>query len=112
MILDAGRAASNSAGKHRRVGAHVGRRARGRAAAAVRGADEPCRAGGRRTVLEALGPSARGSTEPRVKARIDTRGYPLGASVTKKDMDALPITHDPVHGDWNCTRNPRQACGK
>lgn len=63
------------------------------------------------TVVQLIG-SVRTSTGLRVKARIDTRSYPLGVSVTNKDMDALLITRDPFHGDWNYTIHPRQACDK
>jgi transposase len=63
------------------------------------------------TVVQLIG-SVRTSTGLRVKARIDTRSYPLGVSVTNKDMDALLIMRDPFHGDWNYTIHPRQACDK
>jgi transposase len=42
-----------------------------------------------------------------VAAALDTRDYPLGVSVSKARMDALPIRPHPWHGTWNYTIHPR-----
>ncbi len=37
---------------------------------------------------------------------LDTGQYPTGAKYTKKDIDALPVTHHDFHPDWNYTVRP------
>jgi len=42
----------------------------------------------------------------RVDAELDTRDYPLGVSVSRARMQALPIEPHPCHGTWNYTIHP------
>jgi hypothetical protein len=42
-----------------------------------------------------------------VKARLDTRRYPTGKKVTKKEMSEIRIDRHDFHGDWNYTIRPR-----
>jgi transposase len=51
--------------------------------------------------------ATRTRTGLRVAAALDTRDYPLGVSVSKARMDALPIQPHPWHGTWNYTIHPR-----
>ena len=44
-----------------------------------------------------------------VKAKLDTRTYPLGVKVPKVDMEALHLTQDSFHGEWNYTIHPRRG---
>jgi transposase len=50
--------------------------------------------------------ATRTRTGLRVAAALDTRDYPLGRSVSKQRMDALPIQPHPWHGAWNYTIYP------
>jgi hypothetical protein len=43
-----------------------------------------------------------------VHAELDTGSYPKGVEVSKKDIDALPITHHKFHPEWNYTLRPDQ----
>jgi Rhodopirellula transposase DDE domain len=59
--------------------------------------------------------ATRTRTGLRVQAALDTRDYPLGVSVSKQRMDALPIQPHPWHGGWNYTiyptpRSERASC--
>jgi DNA-binding transcriptional regulator YdaS (Cro superfamily) len=51
--------------------------------------------------------ATRTRTGLRVAAALDTHDYPLGISVSKARMDALPIQPHPWHGTWNYTIHPR-----
>jgi hypothetical protein len=44
----------------------------------------------------------------RVHAELDTGSYPLGRSVSKQRMAALPLQPHPVHGSWNYTLHPAE----
>jgi hypothetical protein len=44
-----------------------------------------------------------------VRAKLDTRRYPIGKRVSDKEMRLLRIEEDPFHGDWNYTLHPRDA---
>jgi len=41
-----------------------------------------------------------------VRAELDTGTYPTGIKYTKKQIDALPITHHDFHGEWNYSVAP------
>lgn len=43
-----------------------------------------------------------------VHAELDTHAYPKGVEVSKKDVDALPITRHKFHPEWNYTLRPHQ----
>jgi hypothetical protein len=59
------------------------------------------------TVVQLIG-SVRTTTGLRVKARLDTRIYPPGIKVSQFELDALEISHEAFHGEWNYTIKPRQ----
>ena len=42
-----------------------------------------------------------------VQCALDTRDYPKGIKVTDDEMDALNITGDAFHPEWNYTISPR-----
>jgi hypothetical protein len=42
-----------------------------------------------------------------VTAHLDTNTYPTGIEYSKADVDALPITPQPFHGEWNYTVHNR-----
>jgi hypothetical protein len=63
------------------------------------------------TVVQLIG-SVRTSTGLTVKAKLDTHQYPTGIKVSDAEMDALRITHEPFHGEWNYTLHPRTAVGR
>jgi Rhodopirellula transposase DDE domain len=44
-----------------------------------------------------------------VKAKLDTRAYPLGVKVPDADVEAVLLTPDEFHGDWNYTIHPRRG---
>jgi transposase len=50
--------------------------------------------------------ATRTRTGLRVEAALDARDYPLGVSVSKARMDALPIAPHPYRGAWNYTIHP------
>lgn len=58
------------------------------------------------TVVQLIG-SVRTTTGLRVKAKLDTREYPLGVKVPDAEMDSLLLTRAAFHGDWNYTIHPR-----
>jgi Rhodopirellula transposase DDE domain len=58
------------------------------------------------TVVQLIG-SVRTTSGLTVRAKLDTRSYPLGVKVPKADMDNLLITRAEFHGDWNYTIHPR-----
>lgn len=58
------------------------------------------------TVVQLIG-SVRTTTGLTVKAKLDTREYPLGIKVPKAEMDSLLLTRAAFHGDWNYTIHPR-----
>jgi hypothetical protein len=62
----------------------------------------------RETVVQLIG-SVRTTTGLKVKAKIDLRQYPTGIKVSDADMDALLITQESFHGEWNYTIHPRVA---
>ena len=41
-------------------------------------------------------------------AQLATAPYPTGVKVSAKEMNDLPITRDPWHGDWNYTLYPKR----
>lgn len=59
------------------------------------------------TVVQLIG-SVRTTTGLTVKAKLDTRSYPLGVKVPQADMDNLLVTRAEFHGDWNYTLHPRE----
>jgi hypothetical protein len=42
-----------------------------------------------------------------IGAELDTGSYLLGSTVSAAEFQALPITPDAFHGDWNYTLCPR-----
>ena len=44
-----------------------------------------------------------------VHAELDDNHYPLGATVTDRQLAALPLTRHDWHGDWNYTVHPTPA---
>ena len=52
--------------------------------------------------------ATRTRTGLRVHAELDTGSYPVGRSVSKQRMAALPLHPHPVHGCWNYTLHPAQ----
>lgn len=59
------------------------------------------------TVVQLIG-SVRTTTGLTVKAKLDTREYPIGIKVTDEQMENLLITRNAFHGDWNYTIHPRR----
>jgi len=57
------------------------------------------------TVVQLIG-SVRTTTGLTVKAKLDTRAYPVGIKVPKTAMDTLLLTRAEFHGDWNYTLHP------
>jgi Rhodopirellula transposase DDE domain len=58
------------------------------------------------TIVQLIG-SVRTTTGLRVKAKLDTREYPLGVKVPDVEMDNLLLTRAAFHGEWNYTLHPR-----
>ena len=42
----------------------------------------------------------------RVRSRLDTKTYPAGIKVSRKELEAVKLRPDPFHGDWNYTILP------
>lgn len=63
-----------------------------------------------KTVVQLIG-SVRTAAGLEVKARLDTRAYPIGIAVTKAEMEGVLITRDPFHGEWNYSIHPRHTKG-
>lgn len=59
------------------------------------------------SVVQLIG-SVRTTTGLTVRAKLDTRDYPLGVKVPDAEMDALWLTYADFHGDWNYTIHPRR----
>jgi transposase len=53
--------------------------------------------------------AATAGTGLRVHAELDTGTYPTGATISKAEMDALPLGRHDWHGDWNYTLHPAPA---
>jgi Rhodopirellula transposase DDE domain len=60
------------------------------------------------TVVQLIG-NVRTTTGLTVKAKLDTRAYPLGVKVPDADMETLLLTPDDFHGDWNYTIHPHHG---
>jgi len=60
------------------------------------------------TVVQLIG-NVRTTTGLTVKAKLDTRPYPLGVKVPDAEMETLLLTPDDFHGDWNYTLHPRRG---
>lgn len=58
------------------------------------------------TIVQLIG-SVRTTTGLTVKAKLDTREYPVGVKVPDTEMDNLLLTRATFHGDWNYTIHPR-----
>ena len=43
-----------------------------------------------------------------VRARLDRRNYPIGKTVSAKELRELNIERDEFHGDWNYVIKPRK----
>ncbi len=59
------------------------------------------------TVVALIG-STRTAAGLRVRARLDSKAYPTGVEVTKKQMKALALIPGDFHGEWNYQLLPRQ----
>jgi len=57
------------------------------------------------TVVQLIG-SVRTKTGLVVKAKLDTREYPIGVEVSDDEMEGLNIDRDRFHGDWNYSLSP------
>jgi hypothetical protein len=53
-------------------------------------------------IVELIGATST-ATGLTVRAELDTGTYDIGIRYTKKQVDALPITHHEFHGEWNYT---------
>jgi hypothetical protein len=42
----------------------------------------------------------------KVVGELDTNAYPKGIAVSEEEMDAINITRDAFHGEWNYTIKP------
>jgi hypothetical protein len=60
------------------------------------------------TVVQLIG-NVRTTAGLTVKAKLDTRAYPLGVKVPDADLDAVLLTPDEFHGNWNYTIHPRRG---
>jgi hypothetical protein len=60
------------------------------------------------TVVQLIG-NVRTTAGLTVKAKLDTRSYPLGVKVPDADMEMLRITPEDFHGDWNYTIHPHRG---
>jgi len=58
------------------------------------------------TVVELIGHTCT-ATGLRVKAKLDTRRYPTGDTVTAAEMHTLAVHPHTFHGDWNYQIRPR-----
>jgi hypothetical protein len=58
------------------------------------------------TLVELIG-NTRTQTGLVVRAKLDRRTYPTGASVSKEDMQSLTLISDAFHGEWNYEIRPR-----
>jgi hypothetical protein len=57
------------------------------------------------TILNLIG-AITTNTGLKVTATLDTGSYPTGIKISDQEMQALPITRDPFHGEWNYTLHP------
>jgi hypothetical protein len=60
------------------------------------------------TVVQLIG-NVRTTAGLTVKAKLDTRSYPVGVKVPDADMETLLLTQDDFHGDWNYTIHPHRG---
>ena len=58
------------------------------------------------TIVELIG-STRTATGLRVRAKLDSRNYPAGVSVTDSQMRELALKPNDFHGEWNYVLQPR-----
>jgi hypothetical protein len=59
------------------------------------------------TLVELVG-NTRTGTGLRVRARLDTRRYPTGITVTRAELKKLALVRDQFHGEWNYELRPRK----
>ena len=57
------------------------------------------------TVIQLIG-NTRTREGLKVKAALDTRSYPSGIKVPDDVLDAVNLTRDDFHGDWNYAISP------
>lgn len=57
------------------------------------------------TVVELIG-NTRTAAGLRVKAKLDSRKYSIGVSITRKQMDGLALQVNKFHGEWNYELRP------
>ena len=60
------------------------------------------------TVVNLIG-STRTAEGLRVRAKLDTREYPLGVKVSDAEMNDLSLMRDDFHGEWNYRLVPRRT---
>jgi len=59
-----------------------------------------------RTIVETIAATTTQSGL-KVDCELDTADYPKGIKVSNEEMDALNITKDPFHGEWNYSFSPQ-----
>jgi len=59
-----------------------------------------------RVIVDLIG-ATKTSTGLTVHCELDSNEYPKGIVVSDQEMDALHITRDAFHGDWNYTLHPQ-----
>ena len=59
-----------------------------------------------RVIVDLIG-ATKTSTGLTVHCELDSNEYPKGIVVSDQEMDALHITRDAFHGDWNYTLHPK-----
>ena len=60
------------------------------------------------TVVNLIG-NTRTTKGLRVKAKLDTKSYPTGIEITKKQMATLSLHPSDFHGEWNYELRPRRT---
>ena len=58
------------------------------------------------TIVDLIG-HTRTAAGLRVKAKLDTRTYPMGVPVSRAQMDTIALLPDTFHGEWNYELLPR-----
>jgi len=64
----------------------------------------------REVVVQLIG-STKTTKGLEIQAQIDYREYEVGKEVDDEDFDAIAITRDQFHGEWNYTISPVMTVG-
>ncbi len=59
------------------------------------------------TIIKLIGATTT-DTGLTLTATLDTGSYPTGITISDREMQALRITRDAFHGDWNYTLHPNR----